>query len=141
MVPGNPRHSGVVFEKMLTDALEKGGYSFVRNVIVGKKPDGSRYKVDLLVDNKILVSVKWQQTSGTAEQKIPFEVIALTHLFKSGGSYRPPAYLVLGGNGWRTELKEFYLSRDFLEWIPKAKGFVVLVDGYDFIKLVNERRL
>lgn len=40
----------------------------------------------------ILISLKWQQTSGTAEQKVPFEVMCLADVVRAGGANR--AYLV-----------------------------------------------
>ena len=61
---------------------------------------GGKHKVDLVVetkDERILVSVKWQQVSGTGEQKVPFEVMCLADAVrKSQGRFRR-AYLVLGG--------------------------------------------
>jgi hypothetical protein len=41
------------------------------------------------------VSLKWQQVGGTAEQKVPFEVMCLADAVRAGH-----AYLVLGGDGW-----------------------------------------
>ena len=45
---------------------------------------------------KILVSSKWQQVGGTAEQKVPFELISLIEAIK-GGPFTH-AYLV---SRWR----------------------------------------
>ena len=42
---------------------------------------------------KILISVKWQQVSGTAEQKVPFEIIGLADAVLTGEYAK--AYLVL----------------------------------------------
>jgi hypothetical protein len=47
----------------------------------------------------ILVSMKWQQVSGTAEQKVPYEVICLLEALESVNYAK--AYLVLGGEGWK----------------------------------------
>jgi hypothetical protein len=44
--------------------------------------------------------------SGTAEQKVPFEVISLAEAVLSGE--HASAYLVLGGEGWK--LRGFYVS-------------------------------
>jgi len=44
---------------------------------------------------QILISVKWQQVSGTAEQKVPFEVLCLLEAIENGPYQK--AYLVLGG--------------------------------------------
>lgn len=59
------------------------------------------HKVDVLAskgDHRILVSLKWQQVSGTVEQKVLFEVICLCDAIRAGMA--DAAYLVLGGNGW-----------------------------------------
>lgn len=47
---------------------------------------------------RILVSMKWQQTSGTAEQEVPFEVLCLAEAVRQG--LADVSYLVLGGAGW-----------------------------------------
>ena len=39
--------------------------------------------------------MKWQETSGTAEQKVPFEVMCLADAVRETGA--TTAYLVLGG--------------------------------------------
>jgi len=41
----------------------------------------------------VLVSLKWQQTSGTAEQKVPFEVMCLADAVRTKKADR--AFLVL----------------------------------------------
>lgn len=59
-------------------ALERGGYLHRKKVVVGARPGGGAHKVDLLgekADKKSLIAMKGQQTSGTAEQKVPFEII------------------------------------------------------------------
>ena len=58
-------------------------------------------------DKHILVSLKWQQTSGTAEQKVPFEVMCLSDAVRDGHGDR--AHLVLGGDGWT--LRDYYTVR------------------------------
>ena len=51
-------------------------------------------------DERILVSLKWQQTGGTAEQKVPFEVMCLADAVTAGHAVR--AFLALGGDGWKS---------------------------------------
>ncbi len=57
---------------------------------------------------KYLISLKWQQVSGTAEQKVPFEAICLAEAVRTGKEQYHKAYLVLGGDGW--SLRKFYLE-------------------------------
>jgi hypothetical protein len=47
-------------------------------------------------ERQILISVKWQQVSGTAEQKVPFEVICLVEASRAGRIIGPTCFLVEG---------------------------------------------
>ena len=90
--------TGRVLEQMIHPALIRGGYQFREQVTIGQKMSGRKHRVDALIDHAdgaMLVSLKWQQTSGTAEEKIPFEIINLMDACQRG-PYRK-AYLVLGG--------------------------------------------
>lgn len=94
---------------MILPALKRGGYAYETQVKAGKRPGGGTHKVDAVAEKggeKILVSLKWQQVGGTAEQKVPFEVICLAEEVRTGNFQR--AYLVLGGDGWT--LRDFYVS-------------------------------
>jgi hypothetical protein len=65
---------------MVLPALKRGGYSYRKQVLIGSRPGGGRHKVDLVAEkcgDEFLISMKWQQSSGTAEQKVPFEIICL----------------------------------------------------------------
>jgi hypothetical protein len=63
--------TGGVLENMILPALMKGGYAYTTQVYVGTRLGGGKHKVDALAvssdGSKILISLKWQQTSGTAE--------------------------------------------------------------------------
>ena len=115
---------------MVLPALEQGGYTYERQVVIGKRLGGRNHKVDLLLTtsegSKIPVSMKWQQVSGTAEQKVPFEIMCLAEaVAKSEGRFSK-AYLVLGGDGWT--LKDFYLGDGLKQYL---KNFEVI----DIVKL------
>ena len=99
MSPGNTQTGGVL-ERMVVPALDHGGYTYEIQVQVGKRLGCGRHFVDAVVakdGRQFLVSVKWQQVSGTAEQKVPFEVICLIEALD--GRVRE-AY-VCGGRGWQ----------------------------------------
>ena len=101
--------TGAVLEAMILPALKRGGYAYETQVKIGKRPGGGTHKVDALAEKggeKILVSLKWQQVGGTAEQKVPFEVICLADEVRQGTFQK--AYLALGGDGWT--LRDFYTS-------------------------------
>jgi hypothetical protein len=70
--------TGVVLERMVIPALEGGGYLVKKGVVVSERLGGGKHIVDVLAQKygrRLIVSLKWQQVSGTAEQKVPFEVI------------------------------------------------------------------
>ena len=100
MSPRNTNTGGVL-EAMILPALARGGYACQKQVSVGARCGGGVHKVDAVAskdDETILISMKWQQTGGTAEQKVPFEVMCLADAVRSRHAAR--AYLVLGGDGW-----------------------------------------
>lgn len=100
MTPRNTS-TGAVLEAMALPALDRGGYTWRVQVETGTRPGGRRHQVDAIAakdGDDVLVSLKWQQTSGTAEQKVPFEVMCLADAVRAGKAKR--AYLVLGGDGW-----------------------------------------
>ncbi len=108
MVPGNTT-SSLVLEGMILPTLKKGGYSHDLQVNVGIRVGGGRHYIDTIAKKdgrKFLISLKWQQVSGTAEQKVPFEVISLVQAILDAGDEYSKAYLVLGGEGWK--LRDFY---------------------------------
>src|SRR3990170_2553358 len=100
MTPRNTRTGGVL-EQMVLPALHQGGYAYDIQVDIGKRLGVSRHVVDVVAtkaERRVLISVKWQQVSGTAEQKVPFEVICLLEALENAQFGK--AYLVLGGEGW-----------------------------------------
>lgn len=74
-----PRDTGTggVLEAMILPALKRGGYTFAKQVKIGQRLGGRTHKVDAVAireSTKILVSLKWQQVGGTAEQKVPLRL-------------------------------------------------------------------
>lgn len=130
--------TGQVLEQMVLPALENGGYAFETQEFIGRRPGGAKHKVDVLVTEpkRLLVSLKWQQTSGSTEQKVPFEVICLAEAMREGEYDK--AYLVLGGQGWR--LREFYLGGGLEEHLRHAR-LVNIVSLEEFVALANQGNL
>ena len=80
MSPGNTNTGGVL-EAMVLPALSNGGYAYKTQVHIGKRLGVGKHLIDVIAlkdGRSILVSMKWQQVSGTAEQKVPYEVICLS---------------------------------------------------------------
>jgi hypothetical protein len=140
--------TGKVLEKMVLPALKEGGYMFKEQAMVGEKPNGRAHKIDVLIkdgDKNILLSLKWQQTNGTAEQKVPFEIINLLHTFEDQDIEK--AYLVLGGSdsdskrgidGWT--LRKWYLSGGLSKYID-YEDKIILMNLEEFVAIANQRKL
>ena len=131
--------TGSVLEQMVLPALTRGGYAFEVQVDVGERFGHGRHVVDAIArkdDVAILVSLKWQQARGTAEQKVPFEVICLAEAMSTGRFAK--AYLVLGGEGWT--LRQFYTTGGLARHLTAASAVeVVTLEG--FIARANQGKL
>jgi hypothetical protein len=138
MSPGGTRTGGVL-ERMILPALDQGGYAYEKQVLLGKRLGIGRHMVDAVAEKdgrKILISLKWQQVSGTAEQKVPFELICLLEALQAG--QHDKAYLVLGGEGWT--LRTFYTSGGLKPFLVNAeKVEVVTLEG--FVGRANQGKL
>jgi hypothetical protein len=131
--------TGAVLERMVIPALEGGDYSVQKRVVVGERLGGGRHIVDVLAEKdgrRLIVSLKWQQVSGTAEQKVPFEVICLEDALKTGAY--AAAYLVLGGEGWK--LRNFYTDGG-LEGYLNLSGKIRILTLESFIAKANRGTL
>lgn len=131
--------TGAVLEQMILPALERGGYSYKKQVRIGVRLGGGTHFVDVVAERDgatFLVSLKWQQVSGTAEQKVPFEVICLEDALRTGSYQR--AYVVLGGEGWR--LRKFYVDGGLNAYL-RGSGRVEILTLESFIARANMGRL
>jgi len=138
MTPRNTS-TGAVLEAMVLPALARGGYSSKSQVETGRRPGGRRQMIDAVAEKDgetILISLKWQQTSGTAEQKVPFEVMCLADAVRSGTATR--AFLVLGGDGWT--LRDYFTSGALREHLIHA-ALVQVVTLEAFVRLANGGKL
>jgi hypothetical protein len=109
-VPRDTR-TGSVLEQMVFPALRKGGYEATGQQVIGLKPHGRKHRVDTVAikgGRSILISQKWQQTGGTAEEKVAFEVICLADAIKRSAGKYSKAIVVLGGDGWT--LRDWYVN-------------------------------
>lgn len=132
-------NTGGVLEQMVLPALTRGGYVVSTQVLTGARPGGGPHRVDALAEKgaeKVLVSLKWQQTSGTAEQKVPFEVMCLADAVR--GSLADRAYLVLGGPGWK--LRTYFTSGSLKDHLVHAT-LVRVVTLEEFVAIANSGKL
>jgi hypothetical protein len=138
MSPGSTRTGGVL-ERMILPALDQGGYTYDLQVRLGPRLGLGTHVVDAVAhkaERHVLISLKWQQVSGTAEQKVPFEVICLLDALALGRHDK--AYLVLGGEGWT--LRTFYTSGGLKPFLVNSeKVDVVTLEG--FVARANQGKL
>ena len=130
---------GKTFEEdvgeVLSRACDKHGYGKRPQAKVGTTPGGSTHIVDWeLWDSnnhnvRALVSCKYQDSGGTAEEKIPYEVIKLIKAMNDDSRYRF-AWLVMGGDGWNPGLLHYYLTGMKAD-IPSMVGKVKVVTFND----------
>jgi hypothetical protein len=137
-MPGNTRTGGVL-EAMVLPALDRGGYQHRAQVAIGTRLGRGKHIVDAVAEKdgrQVLVSVKWQQVAGTAEQKVPFELICLLDAI-DGGPY-VKAYLVLGGEGWK--LRQFYVDGGLNKYLPLTDRVeIITLEG--FVAKANQGKL
>lgn len=142
--PGNTT-TGKVLEDTIIPALTRGRYEFTPQKVLGHpRLGGGRHKVDAEVKDPrtgemFLVSLKWQQTSGTAEQKIPFEVMSLAHAIANCGGRYKRAFLVLGGTK-KFRLKDFYTNGGVRDWLRGCEA-VTIIDWNEFVARANDGKL
>ena len=131
--------TGRVMEDMMLHALEFGGYTTETQVRIGERLGGGRHYADIIAKNEehnIIISSKWQQSSGTAEQKVPYEYMCLAHAVNTQEDM-DYAYIVLGGTGWT---KDSFFLNELKDWVNHdAKIRVVRLD--DFVALANNSKL
>lgn len=141
-------NTGLVFEQLFNTVLPMKGYRIISKQeyqpFIGPSISGGKHIPDKVIETPdrrwLILSKKWQEIRGTAEQKIPFEVIKLIDTINSSKNKFPYAYLILGGEGWTPKLKSFYLSGGLNQYI---NGFelVHIVNSDQFLTLLNHNKL
>lgn len=131
------------FEQMVRVALERSAransFSVEHQKLIGIKPGGGKHRVDWeLIDQgdpniRGLVSCKYQGKSGSAEEKVAYEVIKLLDAMAKDARYRR-SWIAIGGQGWSAGILAF-IYEDLPKWVPAMSGRVVPILGAD--KLLN----
>lgn len=131
--------TGGVLERMVLPALDHGGYSYRVQVKLGERLGCGSHLVDAVVEKegrRFLLSVKWQQVSGTAEQKVPFGVICLIEALENARYEK--AYIVLGGEGWK--LRNFYVNGGLSKYLRGADRIHIVTLEW-FVAKANQGKL
>jgi hypothetical protein len=117
-----------VVEELL---LEHTNHKVESQVNIGTKRNGGRHYVDILLNEIELVSLKYQRVQGTAEEKIPFEVMKLQHAVNDHG-YKS-AVIVLAGPDKAWKWKEYYLSDEFQTDMKRIYPDVRIISHEQFV--------
>ncbi len=131
--------TGAVLEQMVLHSLEFGGYMIERQVRLTKRLGGGRHYGDVVANKdgeRIIISLKWQQTSGTAEQKVPYEYMCLAEVLARDPNIHK-AYIVIGGDGWT---KDSFFLNGLSDWVNTEENVeVVRLDT--FVAKANHGKL
>ncbi len=127
---GRDTGTGRNYEMLIAAALAIGKLEWQQQADVGLAPTGKRHRVDYVAwkpgepDRKVLVSCKVQNTSGTAEEKLPFEIIKLLYTMQQHPEY-VKAYLIMGGTGFDARMVQF-VRNGLKDFIRSAEAVTIL---------------
>ncbi len=106
---------------------------------IGLKIGGGQHVVDWEIweisnpDRRALISAKVQNTGGSAEEKIPYEILKLLHAMDNDSRFKF-AWLILGGAGWSLGLLDYYRN-SLNEAIPAMDGRVKILRTDELLSL------
>lgn len=126
-----------IIELCIKRSCERNGLKATPQSNVGQKPGGGNHRVDweiCKVDNpriRGLISCKFQGTSGTAEEKIAYEVIKLLHTMDRDERFIK-SWIIMGGTGWSQGMRQF-VKGELAYWIPQMKGSVNILTTDELI--------
>jgi len=141
----SPRNTstGRVLEQMVLPALERAGYQAQPRYRLPDlfRPDRPHYLDVAVLQGSVPIigiAAKWQQSSGTAEEKVPMEVLRLIKFVE--GKQLDRGYVLLSGTGW--SLRDYFLRESFIkEFSSPAAPMVRVVDLETLITLINQRKI
>lgn len=120
-----------IIEMCIKRSCEKNGLEAISQTNIGTKPGGGKHRVDWEIidkqdpDSRGLISCKYQGTSGTAEEKMAYEVIKLLYTMKVDPRYKK-SWIIMGGEGWSAGMREF-IKNHLSEWIPGMRDKVEIL--------------
>ena len=124
--------TGKDFEHFCEHLLCLAGLNVDEQVNIGLRPTGGAHNTDLVVDQSTIVSLKYQDVAGTAEEKIPFEFMKLQHAIDDHG-YKSATIVVAGPDkAWKW--KEYYLSEEFCAKMKSIYPDVRIINHSQFVQ-------
>ena len=120
-----------IIEICIKRSCEKNNLEAISQATIGTKPGGGKHRVDWEIidrqdpNSRGLISCKYQGTSGTAEEKMAYEVIKLLYTMKIDNRYKK-SWIIMGGEGWSIGMREF-IKNHLSEWIPQMNDKVIVL--------------
>ena len=120
-----------IIEMCIKRSCEKNNLEAISQATIGTKPGGGKHRVDWEIidkqdpESRGLISCKYQGTSGTAEEKMAYEVIKLLYTMKTDTRYKK-SWIIMGGEGWSAGMREF-IKNHLSEWIPSMRDKVEIL--------------
>ena len=147
---GKAQKQGSKFEKFFGVYLEGSElYAVQPQLTLDRgKPDGRKAIIDAMVydrssSERIICSCKSQTSSGSAEEKMVWELMLLSHFVYTKQCER--AYMIVLGNGF-SGFKRFIQSPSFRTFMPHLAwgspwGGVTIAGMDDIVTLINKGKL
>lgn len=123
--------TGTSYEELVKNLLLEKNLDFKSQFTLGMKRNGKRHRVNFVIENT-LVSTKYQQVGGTAEEKIPFEFMKLQHAVNDYG-YDNAIIVIHGDTGWTW--KEYFLSTEFKSQMKQLYPDVSIMTHEEFCSI------
>jgi hypothetical protein len=125
--------TGTTYENEIADLLENfTDYQFKTQVNVGLKRNGGKHYIDILLESKTLLSLKFQRVQGTAEEKVPFEIMKLQQAVEDYGY--ECAILVLAGLDSAWKWKDYYFGEEFQSNMKQIYPDVRIISHEQFVE-------
>jgi hypothetical protein len=120
-----------IIEMCIKRSCDKNNLEAISQANIGIKPGGGKHRVDWEIIDKEnpnlrgLISCKYQGTSGTAEEKMAYEVIKLLYTMKLDPRYKK-SWIIMGGEGWSTGMRTF-INNHLSDWIPEMQNKISIL--------------
>ena len=127
----NENYDGKVYSQTVVGTQFNTKKKHILDILLDGEVDikkGKKRPISLHKGGK-LVSLKYQKIEGTAEEKIPFEVLKLQDAIDRY-AYECAIIVLCGNSGWT--LKEYYLSDEFKLKMQSIASNVTIVSEEQF---------
>jgi hypothetical protein len=141
---GRGTRSGSTLDAAIEATLTRNGFGIEKQKYISMRPNGDRHKVDIAVTRpngtKFLVSLKWQEVGGIAEEKIFLEVIKLLHVLRENGGLYDKTYIVSEATGFSEGMLNLYETGQY-RMCPVESDKIEVLQMNEAIRRANRAAL